>query len=75
MADLDFTIRKDVQRMNETKSYKGLRLSWGLTVRGQRTKSTHRGKGPVVGVQKKDAKGGGAAPAKKGEAPKKEEKK
>jgi small subunit ribosomal protein S13 len=78
MAELDFAIRRDVQRMNETKSYRGLRLSWGLTVRGQRTKSTHRGKGPVVGVQKKDAKAA-AAPAKKteekGAAPKKEEKK
>ncbi|MDD5163544.1 MAG: 30S ribosomal protein S13 [Candidatus ainarchaeum sp.] len=66
MAELDFAIRKDVQRMNETKSYRGLRLSWGLTVRGQRTKSTHRGKGPVVGVMKKDAKTA-AAPAKKTE--------
>ncbi|MBN1941376.1 MAG: 30S ribosomal protein S13 [Candidatus Diapherotrites archaeon] len=66
MSDLDFGLRKDIQRMNETKSYKGLRHSWGLTVRGQRTKSTHRGKGPVVGVTKKDAKAA-AAPAKKEE--------
>lgn len=58
MADLDFATRKDLQRLNEIKSYRGLRLSWGLPVRGQRTKSTHRGKGPVVGVMKKDAKQG-----------------
>jgi len=29
---------------------------WGLPVRGQRTKSTHRGKGGTVGVSKKDTK-------------------
>ncbi len=56
MADLDFALRKDVQRLNEIKSYRGLRLSWGLPVRGQRTKSTHRGKGKTIGVTKKDAK-------------------
>lgn len=72
MAELDFSLKKDLERMKETKSYKGLRHSWGLTVRGQRTKSTHRGKGPVVGVQKKDARAA-AAPAKKEE--KKTEKK
>ena len=55
MADLDFSLREDTKRLNLIKSYRGLRLSWGLTVRGQRTKSTHRGKGPVVGVMKKDA--------------------
>jgi len=68
MSDLDFARRKDVQRLNEIKSYRGLRLSWGLTVRGQRTKSTHRGKGTAVGVFKKDAKSGqgkGAAPSAK----------
>ncbi len=56
MADLDFAKRKDLQRLNEIKSYRGLRLSWGLPVRGQRTKSTHRGKGGTVGVRKKDNK-------------------
>jgi len=58
MADLDFAKRNDFQRLNEIKSYRGLRLSWGLPVRGQRTKSTHRGKGSVVGVLKRDAKQG-----------------
>jgi len=74
MADLEFSLKKDLQRMKETKSYKGLRHSWGLPVRGQRTKSTHRGKGPVVGVQKKDVKQA-AAPAKKESAPAKDQKK
>ncbi len=65
MSDLDFTLRKDLQLMSEIKSYKGLRHVWGLPVRGQRTKSTHRGKGPVVGVLKKEAKAA-LAPAKAG---------
>ncbi len=64
MADLDLELRKDLQRLGMIKSYRGLRLVWGLPVRGQKTKSTHRGKGPVVGVTKKDAKAAAAAPAK-----------
>ena len=56
MGDLDFAKREDLKRLNIIKSYRGLRHSWGLTVRGQRTKSTHRGKGPVVGVLKKEAR-------------------
>ncbi len=56
MGDLQFELRKNLQRLSKIKSYRGLRLGWGLTVRGQKTKSTHRGKGPAVGVQKKDAK-------------------
>ncbi len=65
LSELDFALRKDLQRLNQIKSFRGLRLSWGLPVRGQKTKSTHRGKGTVVGVTKKDAKGGkpAAAPA------------
>ena len=54
MADLDFSYRTDFQRLSEIKSYRGLRHNWGLTTRGQRTKSTHRGKGTTVGVTKKD---------------------
>jgi len=56
MGELDFAKREDLKRLNLIKSYRGLRHSWGLTVRGQRTKSTHRGKGPVVGVMKKEAR-------------------
>ena len=55
MNDLAFSLRTDLTRMAETKSYKGLRHMWGLTVRGQKTKSRHRGKGGVVSVTKKDA--------------------
>ena len=32
----------DIKRMKKTKSYRGLRHQWGLTVRGQRTKSNFR---------------------------------
>jgi small subunit ribosomal protein S13 len=69
MNDLDFALRTDFLRLGEIKSYRGLRHQWGLTVRGQRTKSTHRGKGGVVGVTKKDvaaksAPKAAAAPAK-----------
>ncbi len=79
-ADLDLRLRKDLQRLSMIKSYRGLRHMWGLPVRGQRTKSTHRGKGPVVGVTKKEAKAAAApkagakpqaAPAKKEEKAKK----
>ena len=54
MNELDFQLRNDFQRLAEIKSYRGLRHSWGLTVRGQKTRSTHRGKGGIVGVAKKD---------------------
>ncbi|MBI5553301.1 MAG: 30S ribosomal protein S13 [Candidatus Diapherotrites archaeon] len=64
MSDLEFGKRTDLQRLNEIKSYRGLRLQWGLPVRGQRTRSTHRGKGPVVGVIKKEATAA-AEPARK----------
>ena len=56
MNDLDFQLRNDFQRLAEINSYRGLRHSWGLPVRGQKTKSTHRGKGGTVGVSKKDDK-------------------
>ncbi|MFH1544516.1 MAG: 30S ribosomal protein S13 [archaeon] len=71
MGELDFNKRKDLQRLSKIKSYRGLRLGWGLTVRGQKTKSTHRGKGGVIGVIKKDARSAG----KKTIETKKEEKK
>lgn len=63
MNELAFAFKKDIERMAEMKSYKGLRHMSGLTVRGQKTKSRHRGKGGTVGVSKKDA-GKPAAPAK-----------
>ena len=53
MADLDFSLRKDKQRLSRIKSYRGIRLMLGLPVRGQRTKSSFR-RGPVIGVSKKE---------------------
>jgi len=54
MNELDFSLRTDNQRLAEIKTYRGIRKTWGLTVRGQKTRSTHRGKGGTVGVTKKD---------------------
>jgi len=56
MNDLDFQLRNDFGRLAEIKSYRGLRHMWGLTVRGQKTRGTHRGKSGAVGVSKKDNK-------------------
>jgi small subunit ribosomal protein S13 len=53
MADLQLSQRKELQRLGKIKSYRGLRLQWGLPVRGQKTKSSFRNKGKVVGVAKK----------------------
>lgn len=52
MADLKLTERKELQRLGKIKSYRGLRLQWGLRVRGQKTKSTGRKHG-TIGVNKK----------------------
>ncbi len=53
-SDLEFQKTNDVKRLMKIKSYRGLRLSWGLTVRGQRTKSNfRRNKGKVTGVKRK----------------------
>jgi small subunit ribosomal protein S13 len=51
MADLKLAQRKEIQKLGKLKSYRGLRLQWGLPVRGQRTRSTFR-KGASVGVTK-----------------------
>ncbi|HLC36015.1 MAG TPA: 30S ribosomal protein S13 [archaeon] len=61
MNELDFSYRKDFQRLTSVKAYRGLRKSWGLTVRGQRTKSSFRKRGATVGVQKKEIIKPGAA--------------
>lgn len=45
----------DIKRLKQVKSYRGLRHAWGLTVRGQRTRSHFR-TGRGVGVQKKRLK-------------------
>ncbi|MFC1691359.1 30S ribosomal protein S13 [Nanoarchaeota archaeon] len=59
-SDLDFTKDNDLKRLKMIKSYRGLRHQWGLTVRGQKTKSNFRrnkGKGSL-GVKRKGGKGG-----------------
>lgn len=53
-AELRFTQDNDVKRLKKIKSYRGLRHQWGLTVRGQRTKSNfRRSKGKAPGVKRK----------------------
>lgn len=53
-AELDFEQENDIKRMKKTKTYKGLRHQWNLTVRGQRTKSNfRRNKGKGLGVKRK----------------------
>ncbi len=51
-ADLELSIKEDIQREMRTKSWRGIRHSLGLKVRGQRTRTTGR-KGMTVGVSKK----------------------
>jgi small subunit ribosomal protein S13 len=51
--DLATTLKNDIDRMKKTRSIKGIRHSLGLTVRGQRTRTSGRGKGKAVGVQRK----------------------
>jgi len=55
VSKLDFTHRMDLNVMKKLKTYKGMRHSVGLPVRGQKTRSSFR-KGSTVGVRKK--KGG-----------------
>jgi len=62
-SDIPFTLRNDIERERITASWRGYRHLSGLKVRGQRTRCTGR-KGGAVGV----AKGGLAAPVKKGGA-------
>ncbi|MBM3303804.1 MAG: 30S ribosomal protein S13 [Candidatus Aenigmarchaeota archaeon] len=68
VSNLDFARTMDINEMKKWKTYKGVRHAAGLPVRGQRTRSSFRGKGTTVGVQRKKEQ-----PAKAGE--KKEEKK
>ncbi|SRR3989344_1001746 len=54
-TELDLQKEFDIKRLKKIKSYKGLRHSKGLPVRGQRTRShfRKRGKNKAVGVNKK----------------------
>jgi len=51
-ADLTLRTKTDIDFMKNMKSWKGVRHSLGLRVRGQRTKTTGRS-GKAVGVKKK----------------------
>lgn len=76
-TDLDFQKMNDLKGKIAIKSYQGIRHMHGLTVRGQRTKTSGRKAGATMGVVKVKSKPG-AAPAKaagKTEKPKKDEKK
>jgi small subunit ribosomal protein S13 len=50
--DLLMALRRDVETMIKTRSWKGVRHSLGLKVRGQKTKTTGR-LGQTVGVKRK----------------------
>jgi small subunit ribosomal protein S13 len=57
-GDLLRKIKNNLQRLREINSYRGVRHTRGLPVRGQRTKSnarTKRGKRKTVGAYKKEA--------------------
>jgi len=51
-SDLDLKIKEDIEKEQAMKSWRGYRHSYGLKVRGQRTKTTGR-KGRSVGVRKR----------------------
>jgi len=51
-SNLVLQTKTDVNLLKATKSWKGYRHSYGLKVRGQRTKTTGR-KGKAIGVKKK----------------------
>ncbi|MFC2174956.1 30S ribosomal protein S13 [archaeon] len=57
--ELDFAVKGDIDKEKKLRSYRGVRHSQGLTVRGQRTRTSGR-KGQTVGVKrKKGTKGSG----------------
>lgn len=51
-SDIELQIKSDIELMKKTKSWKGYRHSYGLKVRGQRTKTTGRSQ-KALGVKKK----------------------
>jgi len=74
-SDIDFNVRNDVEREKGMNSWRGFRHTYGLKVRGQRTRTTGR-KGGAVGVRKGGKvlpagapAEGAAAPAAAGAAP------
>ena len=59
-SDLDFMIKGDLDREKNILSWRGVRHSLGLKVRGQRTRTTGR-KGRTVGVKKSSLQAAQAA--------------
>jgi small subunit ribosomal protein S13 len=53
MADIAFALENDKKRESRMRSYKGLRYTRGLPVRGQRTKSNFRPNKGKVTIKKK----------------------
>jgi small subunit ribosomal protein S13 len=56
-TDLIVQTKDDIDQMKKIRSWKGFRHSYGLKVRGQRTKSTGRA-GKAMGVKKKQIQRG-----------------
>jgi len=56
-SDLILQTKNDIDQMKKIRSWKGFRHSYGLKVRGQRTKTTGR-KGKAIGVKKKQIQRG-----------------
>lgn len=56
-SDLVFQTKNDIDQMKKMRSWKGFRHSYGLKVRGQRTKTTGRA-GKAMGVKKKQVQRG-----------------
>ncbi len=61
-SDLTFSVKSDIDRAKVVGSWKGVRHSLGLKVRGQRTRTTGR-KGATVGVRKAAVQAAAAAAA------------
>ena len=56
-TDLILQTKNDIEQMKKMRSWKGFRHSYGLKVRGQRTKTTGR-KGKAMGVKRKQVQRG-----------------
>ena len=54
-SDLVLQTKNDIDQMKKIRSWKGFRHSYGLKVRGQRTRTTGR-KGKAIGVKKKQVR-------------------
>ena len=62
-ADLDFSLKTDLDRERALQSWRGVRHSLGLKLRGQRTRCTGRS-GKTMGVSKAAIKQAAKAKAK-----------